>query len=80
METKTIFHEYKEENQLYLISKLTLEKIAPIWAARLGTERKFPPVISLTWLKWQRELRRPSKCVVGEAYSHSTMYIYNCHK
>lgn len=34
METKTIFHEYEEENQLYLISKLTLEKIAPIWAAR----------------------------------------------
>lgn len=44
METKTIFHEYKEENQLYLISKLTLEKIAPVWAARLGTERKFPPL------------------------------------
>jgi hypothetical protein len=72
METITIFPEYKEEN---LISKLTLEKIAPIWAARLGTERKFPPVMSLTWLKWQRELRHPSKCVVGEAYSHSSMYI-----
>ena len=80
METKTIFHEYKEENQLYLVSKLTLEKIAPLWAARLGTERKFPPIMSLTWLKWQRELRRPSKCVVGEAYSHSPVYIYNCHK
>jgi hypothetical protein len=80
METKTIFREYREENQVCPISKLTLEKIAPIWAARLVTERKFPLIMSLTWLKWQRELRQPSTCVVGEAYSHSSMYVYNCHR
>jgi hypothetical protein len=77
METKTVFR-YKEKNQVHLPQELSLEKIAPKWAARLRTERKTPFVMSLTWLKWQRELRHPSSCVIGEAYHYSSTYIYNC--
>jgi hypothetical protein len=79
METKTVF-QYKEKDQVHLPQELTLKEIAPIWAARLGTERKPPLVMSLTWLIWQRELRHPSGYVVGEAYHNSSMYLYDCHK
>lgn len=36
--------------------------------------------MSLTWLKWHRELSGMSTCVVGEAHGHSSMYVYNCSK
>jgi hypothetical protein len=68
--------EYKQENQLR--RELTLEDVAPLWAARLGNERTFPTFMSSTWFKWCRELRWTSRCVVGEAYGYSSKYVYTC--
>jgi hypothetical protein len=36
--------------------------------------------MSLTWLKWYRELKYTSKCVVGESHGHSSRYVYSCDK
>lgn len=59
--------------------QLMLEDISPKWSARLETE-SFPTFMSLTWFKWYKELRLASKCVVGEAHGHSSIYIYTCNK
>ena len=74
----TIRLKYKQENQVGTMRELTLEDIAleditlediaPLWASRLGDERKCPTFMSPTWFKWCRELRCTSRCVVGEAY------------
>jgi len=58
---------------------LTLEYISPKWALRLKSEN-MPTFMSLTWLRWRYELQKPSKCVVGEAYSYSSRYMENCDK
>jgi hypothetical protein len=55
---------------------LRLEDISPKWAGRLKGE--LPTFMSLTWFKWYFELKRTSKCVVGEAYGYSSSYIHNC--
>ena len=59
--------------------QLVLEDISPIWASRLRKEN-LPTFMSLTWIKWYSELREASKCVVGEAYSYSSQYTYDCDK
>jgi hypothetical protein len=76
--TDTVRLEYKQENKVRTIRELTLEDIAPLWAARLGNERTFPTFMSSTWFKWCRELRCTSRCVVGEAYGYSSKYVYTC--
>jgi hypothetical protein len=68
---------YEQENWLRT-NQLTLKDIAPLWAARLGYERKFPIFMSSTWLKWCRELKCTSRCIVGEAYGYSSKYVYTC--
>jgi hypothetical protein len=78
METETVCVKNKEGNQAHTIPALTLADIAPFWAVRLGAEKKIPVFMSLTWFKWCRELKYTSKCVVGEAYGHSSIYVYNC--
>ena len=59
--------------------QLMLEDISPIWASRLKKEN-LPTFMSLTWMKWYSELREASKCIVGEAYSYSSQYTYDCDK
>jgi hypothetical protein len=76
--TDTVRLNYKDETQVRAIQGLTLEDIAPLWAARLEDERKFPTFMSPTWFRWCRELRYTSRCVVGEAYGYSSKYVYNC--
>jgi hypothetical protein len=34
--------------------------------------------MSSTWLQWCSELRKTSKCIVGEAYGYSSKYVYYC--
>ena len=80
METKTICGESLEQNQAHLIPDLKFKDIAPKWAARLGPEEEFPIFLSSTWFKWFRELKYTSKCIVGEAYGHSSKYVYNCNE
>ena len=83
---------YKESNcnlqvmqrQILQISKqvqlreheLGIEDISPIWDSRL--RGKWPALFSKTWFKWYFELKRTSKCVVGEAHGYSSSYIYSC--
>jgi hypothetical protein len=55
----------------------TLEDISPKWAMRLKNEN-MPTFLSPTWLQWRHELKKPSKCVVGEAYGYSSDYTENC--
>jgi hypothetical protein len=50
--------------------------ISPVWDSRLS--EKWPTLFSKTWFKWYFELKRTSKCVVGEAYGYSSSYILNC--
>jgi hypothetical protein len=57
--------------------QLTLEDISPIWASRLKKEN-LPTFMSSRWLQWRSELRKTSKCVVGEAYGYSSRYMYGC--
>ena len=57
---------------------LKLDDISPRWAARLKTGQQLPTVLSLTWLKWYFELKRASRCVVGEAHRCSSTYMYYC--
>jgi hypothetical protein len=54
-------------------TELTLEDISPKWALRLKNENT-PTFMSLTWFRWKYELQKSSKCVVGEAYGHSSYY------
>jgi hypothetical protein len=60
-----------------LPQELTLEDISPEWAMRLKNEN-MPTFMSPTWLQWRRELKKSSKCVVGEAYGYSPHYTENC--
>jgi hypothetical protein len=60
-----------------LPQELTLEDISPEWAMRLKNEN-MPTFMSPTWLQWRRELKKSSKCVVGEAYGYSSVYTENC--
>src|ERR671919_1592150 len=62
---------------LLLPEQLTLEHISPVWASRLKKEN-LPTFISSTWLQWCSELRKTSKCVIGEAYGYSSRYVYGC--
>lgn len=55
---------------------LKFEDISPNWDSRL--KEKWPPLFSLTWFKWYLELKRTSKCIVGEAYGYSSSYIQSC--
>lgn len=56
--------------------ELGIEDISPIWNSRLNG--KWPAQFSKTWFKWYFELKRTSKCVVGEAHGYSSSYIYSC--
>ena len=56
--------------------ELGIEDISPIWDSRL--KGKWPTLFSKTWFKWYFELKRTSKCVVGEAHGYSSSYIYSC--
>ena len=62
---------------LHLLEQQTLENISPIWASRLK-KKNSPTFMSSTWLQWCSELRKSSKCVVGEAYGYSSRYVYGC--
>jgi hypothetical protein len=65
------------DSSLPLLEQLTLEDISPKWASRLKKENS-PTFMSPAWLQWCSELRKTSKCVVGEAYSYSSRYVYGC--
>ena len=54
-----------------LSEQLTLEDISPTWASRLK-KGNLPVFMSSRWLQWRSELRKTSKCVVGEAYGYSS--------
>ena len=56
---------------------LTLDAISPMWARKLE-ESKLLPLFSFRRLQLYIELKRTSKCVVGEAYGFSSSYVYNC--
>lgn len=56
---------------------LTLSDISPHWAKRLEG-RKLPVPLSITWLRWYFDLKRASKCIVGEAYGYSSSFVYDC--
>lgn len=57
----------------------TLSDISPKWAKRLEErDGKLPKPMSLTWIRWYFELKRASKCIVGEAHNYSSSYIHNC--
>jgi hypothetical protein len=76
------FHQKPKSQQrlhssLPLSEQLTLEDISPIWASRLKKEN-LPIFMSSRWLQWRSELRKTSKCVVGEAYGYSSRYTYGC--
>ena len=60
---------------LPLLKQLTLD--SPIWASRLKKEN-LPTFMSSTWLHWCSEMRKNSRCVVGEAYGYSSRYVYRC--
>ena len=71
MQIKLYLHN-KEGNQ-----GITLDTISPIWAKRLE-QSKLLPLLSLRRLRLYFELKRTSKCVVGEAYGFSSSYLFNC--
>jgi hypothetical protein len=55
---------------------LELKHISPVWDSRIS--QKWPRLFSKMWFKWYFELKRTSKCVVGEAYGYSSSYIHRC--
>jgi hypothetical protein len=55
---------------------LKLRHISPVWDSRIN--QKWPRLFSKMWFKWYFELKRTSKCVVGEAYGYSSSYIHRC--
>ena len=55
----------------------SLDAISPIWAKRLE-ESKPLPILSLERLRLSLELKRTSKCVVGEAYGFTSSYVSDC--
>jgi hypothetical protein len=56
----------------------TLSNIAPKWAKRLGEHQELLVPMSITWLRWYFELKRASRCVVGEAHRYSSSCMYEC--
>jgi hypothetical protein len=66
------------ENTKQQQEALTLSDIAPKWAKRLGEHQELPVPMSITWLRWYFELKRASRCVVGEAHRYSSSYMYDC--
>jgi hypothetical protein len=69
----------QEHSRISSPQELTLKDISPKWASRLKSEN-IPTFMSLTWLRWRFELQRSSKCVVGEAYGHSSRYTDDCYE
>ena len=65
------------DSSLSRLEQLTLEDISSIWASRLKKEN-LPTFMSPRRLQWCSELRKTSKCVVGEAYGYSSRYVYGC--
>lgn len=57
---------------------LALSDISPKWAERLEGHQQLPVPMSITWLRWYFELKRASRCVVGEAHRYSSSYIFDC--
>jgi hypothetical protein len=55
---------------------LGLKHISPVWDSRIS--QKWPRLFSKMWFKYYFELKRTSKCVVGEAYGFSSSYIHRC--
>jgi len=55
-----------------------LSDISPKWAKRLGERQQLPVPLSITWLRWYFELKRASRCVVGEAHRYSSSYMFDC--
>ena len=55
---------------------LEFRHISPEWDSRIS--QKWPRLFSKMWFKWYFELKRTSKCVVGEAYGFSSSYIHGC--
>jgi hypothetical protein len=55
---------------------LELKHISPVWDSRIS--QKWPRLFSKMWFKYYFELKRTSKCVVGEAYGFSSSYIHRC--
>jgi hypothetical protein len=66
------------ENTKQQQEALTLSDISPKWAKRLGERQELPVPMSITWLWWYFELKRASRCVVGEAHRYSASYMYDC--
>ena len=56
--------------------RLQLKHISPVWDSRIS--QKWPRLFSKMWFKYYFELKRTSKCVVGEAYGFSSSYIHRC--
>ena len=56
---------------------LTFDAISPMWSKKLE-QSKVLPLLSIRRLQLYIELKRTSKCVVGEAYGFSSSYVYNC--
>ena len=57
---------------------LTFSDISPNWAKRLGERQTLPVPMSITWLRWYFDLKRASRCVVGEAHRYSSSYVHDC--
>ncbi len=74
MVQKQVAFEKTEQQQ----EVLTLSDISPKRAKRLGDQQQLPVPLSLTWLRWYFELKRASRCVVGEAYGYSLSFVYDC--
>ena len=55
-----------------------LSDISPKWAKRLGERQQLPVPMSITWFRWYFELKRASRCVVGEAHRYSSSYMFDC--
>ena len=72
MQIKSYLNDNLENQEL-----LTLDTISPIWAKRLE-ESKLLPLLSLERLRLYLELKDTSKCVVGEAYGFSSLYVFDC--
>ncbi|PWU80935.1 MAG: hypothetical protein DLM72_09740 [Candidatus Nitrosopolaris wilkensis] len=66
------------ENTRQQQEALTLSDISPKWAKRLVERQELPVPMSITWLRWYFELKRASRCVVGEALRYSASYMYEC--
>ncbi len=62
--------------QVESLPALGLNDISPLWDSRL--KEKLPAPFSRLWFKRYLELKRTSKCVVGEAHGFTSSYIQSC--